>query len=70
MLARMVGSEDAEKAAPVKKVGDTTQPGLPLGDNDDVPTDEHAALGDSDADTDEHAAVKEQPTTDPSASTG
>ncbi|MEW5740784.1 MAG: hypothetical protein AB1938_17785 [Myxococcota bacterium] len=64
----MVGSDGGEKPAPEKRVEDTTQPGLPLGDNDDVPTDEHAALGDTEEATDEHA-VLEQPT-DPELSTG
>jgi hypothetical protein len=35
-----------------------TQPGVPLGEDEEVPTDEHAALGDADDRTDEHAALK------------
>lgn len=71
--ARMVGSgsDEGPKPPPAKKVEDTTQPGLPLGDEDDeIPTDEHAALGDTEESTDEHAVPqdpaepsKEQPAT-------
>lgn len=60
-----VGKKDGGDAAqqqqkqqePVKRVEDTTQPGLPLGEEDETPTDEHAALGEVEESTDEHAVV-------------
>lgn len=59
-----VGKKDGGDAAqqqqqePVKRVEDTTQPGLPLGEEEDeTPTDEHAALGEVEESTDEHAVV-------------
>lgn len=57
-----VGKKDGGDAAqqqqePVKRVEDTTQPGVPLGEEDETPTDEHAALGEVEESTDEHAVV-------------
>ncbi|MEW6433739.1 MAG: hypothetical protein AB1730_19705 [Myxococcota bacterium] len=49
-------SKDQE---PGQRVEDTTQPGLPLGDAQEEPTDEHAALGEAEESTDEHAVVQE-----------
>ena len=62
MLPGMAGSQQQEpKSPPAERVDDTTQPGLPLGEGEEVETDEHAALGDTEESTDEHA-VPEQPT--------
>jgi hypothetical protein len=57
-----VGKKDGGDAAqqheePVKRVEDTTQPGLPLGEADEAPTDEHVAFGEVEESTDEHAVV-------------
>jgi hypothetical protein len=65
----MVDRAMGDKPEPAKRVEVTTQPGLPLGEDEDAPTDEHPALGDTEETTDEHLAVNEQPT-DPESSTG
>lgn len=59
MLGRMtVGSDEGTN--PGQRIEDTTQPGMPLGEEgDETPTDEHAALGDTEESTDEHAALDE-----------
>lgn len=51
------GDAEQQEQQPVKRVDDTTQPGVPLGEDDDTPTDEHAALGDTEESTDEHAVI-------------
>lgn len=51
--------KDPKDQEAVQRVEDTTQPGLPLGDAEEEPTDEHAALGEVEESTDEHAVVQE-----------